>query len=361
VKIVIINEHPMDALGGSEVQCDIIARELYKLGHQVVYLACNGTNNYNTAYRVKPVRLNGKEIGEAVIDEKPDIVYWRNNKHSAFRTSVRIIRELGIPVVFAVSHISDTIKWKKFRIKPNGSVLKQFITGPLQILRSIRNHDGFKYVSGIVVNNQDHLGRLDIEPEIYIPNSNTSDKINFKWKKPYICWIANLKSRKRPELCLEVAKRLGNNYDVLIAGKIQDSNYDWIINSDKVQENLKYLGPKSVLEVNGIIASSICLIHTCTPEGFPGNFIQAWLQSKPVVSYDVDPGGITESEKLGFVSGHNMDRFMADIQKLIDNPGLNKEIGKRAKSYADKHFHSVINVRKLEKFLFEVMEAQRHQ
>ena len=361
MKIVIINEHPVDSLGGSEVQCDIIARELHKLGHQVVYLACNGINNYDTTYRVRPVRLNGKEIGEAVIEEKPDIVYWRNNKHSAFRNSVRSIRAFGIPVVFAVSHISDTIKWKKFSIEPNGSIFKQFITGPLHILRSSWNHGGFKWVSGVVVNNKDHLGRLDIEPEIYIPNSNTSDKVNFKWKKPYICWIANLKSRKRPELCLEVAKRLGKKCDVIIAGKIQDSKYDWIRNAHYDTDNLIYLGPKTILEVNGIIASSICLIHTCTPEGFPGNFIQAWLQSKPVVSYEVDPGGIIESEKLGFVSGHNMDRFVADIEKLIDDPVLNKEIGERAKSYAEKHFHSGTNVRKLEKFLFEVMGTPKRQ
>ena len=359
MKVVIINEHPIDALGGSEVQCDIIARELHKLGHKVIYLACNGTNNYNTSYRVRPVRLNGKEIGKAVIEEEPDIVYWRNNKHSAFRNSVRIIGEFGIPVVFAVSHISDTIKWKKFRIKPNGSILKQFVTGTLKILRSSRNHDGFKWVNGIVVNNRDHLGRLDIEPEIYIPNSNTSDKVDFEWKKPYVCWIANLKPRKRPELCLEVAKRLGNKYDVLIAGKIQDRNYDWIKNPENLPENLKYLGPKTILEVNGIIASSVCLIHTCTPEGFPGNFIQTWLQGKPVVSYEVDPGGLIESEKLGFVSGHNMNRFMADIEKLIENPVLNKEIGERAKSYADKHFHSGTNVRKLERYLLEVIETKR--
>ena len=359
MKIVIINSHPSDALGGSEIQSDIIAGELHKFGHNVVYLACNGRKRYNTIYRVKPVKLTGKAIGNATIEEKPDIVYWRNNKHRAFRKAARKFHKNRIPIVFAVSHVSNTRKWAEFRLEPCRSNLKQLVGSLPKMLKSRWNHGGIKWVSGIVVNNRDHLGKFNTEPEIYIPNSNTTDKLDFKWEKPYVCWIANLKPRKRPELCVEVAKRLGNKYDVLVVGEIHDHNYSWITNTDNLPENLVYLGPKTILEVNGIIASSLCLIHTCTPEGFPGNFIQAWLQGKPVVSYEFDPGGLIKSEKLGFVSGRNLEAFIIDIKKLIENPVLNKETGDRAKSYAFKHFQTETNVRKLEKFFFEIIQDKR--
>jgi hypothetical protein len=37
MKILIINQHISDALGGSEMQCDLIAHGLTNLGHQVIY------------------------------------------------------------------------------------------------------------------------------------------------------------------------------------------------------------------------------------------------------------------------------------------------------------------------------------
>jgi glycosyltransferase involved in cell wall biosynthesis len=328
---------------------------LHSFGHQVIYLACNGRNVYKTDYKVKPVKFTAKAIVSAAVEEKPDIIYWRNNKHSAFRESVRKFQKKRVPVVFAVSHISDIIKWKGFQLNPRKSVFKQLVSRSIQIMKSRWNHGGFKWVSGIVVNNMDHLGRLGILPEIYIPNSNTSDKVSFSWEKPYVCWIANLKPRKRPELCIEVAKSLGKKYDILVAGEIQDSNYGWFSDPGKLPENLVYLGPKSVEQVNGIIASSLCLIHTCTPEGFPGNFIQAWLQGIPVVSYEFDPGGLIQSEELGSLSGGNLDRFITDIKEYIEDPFLNKATGERAKLYAELHFSPETNVRRLERFLLQVI------
>ena len=354
MKIVIINSHPSDGLGGSEIQSDIIANELHKLGHNVVFLAINGKQHYNTIYKVKPVNFSSKSIGKATIEENPDIVYWRNNKHRVFRSAVKIFYKNGIPVVFVVTHINSTVKW--IRLEPNGSILKQFFHKPLKTLKSRWNHGGFKWVSGVIVNNKDHLGRLEIQKEIYIPNSNLSEKVEFNWKKPYICWVANLKQRKRPELCVEVAKKLESKYDLLVVGDIQDKSYLWFTNPKNIPKNLVYLGPKTILEVNGIIASSICLIHTCYPEGFPGNFIQAWLQGKPVVSYEIDPGDLIESEKLGFISGSNLEQFITDIKKLAENPILNQEIGKRAKSYAEKHFQPKTNAKILEQFLLGIIQ-----
>ncbi len=179
-------------------------------------------------------------------------------------------------------------------------------------------------------------------------------KVNIAWACP-----AKLKPQKRPEFCVELAKGIGETYDVLMVGKIQDSYYEWLKNASKIPKNLKYLGAKTVSEVNGIIFSSICLIHTCTPEGFPGNFVQAWQQGKPVVSYEYDPGGLINSKKLGLVSNNKMNQFISDTKKIIETPALREEIGERAKKYADKHFHPETNVRKLENFLFDVVQNSK--
>lgn len=358
MKVVIINEHPQDFLGGSEIQSDIIARKLQKFGHQVVYLACNGKGNYNTPYQVIAIKISANIIAQTTINEKPDIVYWRNNKKNGFRKAVKKIRKNGIPVVFAVSSLGDTLKWLGFSIRPVWNLnLQSLFRSLLKNLVSIHQYGGYKWVDGITVNNETHLNDIPMTKQIYVPNSNEVDAVNFEWNKRYIVWVANIKETKQPELCVKLAENLIGSYlDIIMIGNIGSNKYRYFENPDKLPKNLYYLGPKSVEETNGIIQKSICLIHTCKPEGFPGNFIQAWLQGKPVVSYEYDPGGLIESEKLGFVSGKNMDQFIADIKKLIDNPALNQEIGERAKVYADKHFHPETNVRKLENFFFDVLE-----
>ncbi len=359
MKVVIINQHPKDFLGGSEIQCDIIARKLQEFGHQVLYLACKGKGDYDTPYPVRAVLQSANIIAQATISENPDVVYWRNNLYS-FRNTVKKIRNKGIPVAFAVSSVFDTIKWGSRAKPPEISYFRHFISNTTSIIKRRWNHNGFKWVNGVIVNNTCHLGKLNYTPQIYIPNSNISTKIDFEWVKPYICWIANIKASKRPELCIEVAKKLGDNYDVLMVGKIQNPSYNWIKDSKSLPKNLIYLGPKSVTEVNGIIFASLCLIHTCAPEGFPGNFVQAWLQGKPVVSYEFDPGGLIKSEKLGFVSDSSIDRFILNTKALIENSTLRKEIGYNSKNYADKNFNPDINVRKLEAFLFDIVNNSRY-
>ena len=74
MKIAIVNQHPTDMLGGSEIQCDIIARTLVEFGHEVDYIAVGGhdCDAYEVPYRVRPVARQAKAIAEQVIAAKPD-------------------------------------------------------------------------------------------------------------------------------------------------------------------------------------------------------------------------------------------------------------------------------------------------
>ncbi len=56
MKIVIVNQHIQDVIGGSEIQCDLIAANLTSLGHQVTYAGANQQpKQYQSfGYRIKP-------------------------------------------------------------------------------------------------------------------------------------------------------------------------------------------------------------------------------------------------------------------------------------------------------------------
>lgn len=76
-RIAIINQHVTDTLGGSEIQCDIIAHGLWERGHLISYLAIDGRTegDYKTPYQVVPVARNADRIAEKVLELGSDIVY----------------------------------------------------------------------------------------------------------------------------------------------------------------------------------------------------------------------------------------------------------------------------------------------
>lgn len=361
LKIVVINNHPLDALGGSEIQCDIIGNELTKLGHNVTYLAIDGSQtNYETPYKVIPISSKPVLISKTVIEEKPDIVYWRNNKKKFYK-SVRLIKKERIPIIFAVSSINDVLKWSKFRKRLKGhSYVKHYLSNIKKVVTARWNYKGFSYVDGLTSLNKDYLECLDVENKKYIPNSMSMEQTEFKWNRPYVFWVANLKAHKRPEICLKVADAISDlKIDVLMVGKIINKHYEYYREWKNLPANLYYLGPKAIQEVNGILKNSICLFHTCKPEGFGNNFIQAWLQGKPTVSLEFDPGGLIEKHRMGLVSGNNVEQFTNDIKLLIEDSDLNTQLGNNAKEYATKHHHPDTNVKKLLSFMFKVANSSQ--
>ena len=353
MKIAIVNTHMEDHLGGSQIQCDVIAEGLTERGHDVIYVAIDKIKkNYDVNYRVTGVERNADDVASKIIQIAPDILYWRFNKRFFYKT-MRKIRHKDMKVVFAVSNIKDLKPYgepiiKDFSFRSIKKYLKQKVSNRF-------NHFGFKYVDGLTTNNKKHLKYSPIEKKIYVPNAITDKSISFQWDKPFVFWVANIKKRKRPEIYIELAKKLKDKeVDFLMVGKISDSEYNWIKESSDTLPNFHHLGAKKVEEVNGILEKSLFLITTSTPEGFSNNIIQAWLQGKPTISYEFDPGGFIESEKLGYVSHSDKRRFLDQVEYLLKNENERNKIGRRAAKFAENYFSKNNTINLIESFFQEI-------
>ena len=369
MKILIINQHPHDCIGGSEIQCDLIAHCLHKLGHYVFYGIANPIhNNYECDYNYIPLKKPFIVSYAALVKNfRPDIIYWRFNKKHLFFLAVLIAKKFKVKFVFAISHFNDTERWiwtetkllsyksnpeeQFWKIKP----LLKWIRSLTLTVRNAWNYNGFYLADACVALRSDLLCKLPIKREICIYNSMRNEYRPFEWKRPYVLWVANLKSSKNPEKFVELAEHFEESgVDFLMVGKIQDNHYAYLQSSENLPSNFYYLGPKSPEEVNGMLKSSLFLVHTCDPEGFGNNFIQAWLQAKPTISLYFDPDSVINDKRLGFVSG-SVEQMVKDVKKLIEDPKLRIEIGQRAKNFAQQHFDPELNVRKLEKFFIETL------
>ncbi|MCC5931454.1 MAG: glycosyltransferase family 4 protein [Cyclobacteriaceae bacterium] len=353
MRIVIVNTHIGDQIGGSQIQCDLIAEKLHERGHDVTYLAIGKKNEYKRPYKIKSSNWDSTEISDNIIRLNPDILYWRFNKKFLYK-SLKKVSKAGIKIIYAVSNIKDLQPYSESWNRKN-SFKKTFSFLKRSLLSRI-NYEGIKYVDGVTVNNEEHLELVSDKKGIYVPNAISNKRVDFVWEKPFVLWVANVKTRKRPEIFIQLAKKIKDiNVNFLMIGDLTGANYHWVKKPDLLPDNFFYLGAKSLEEVNGALHKSLFLVTTSTPEGFSNNIIQAWLQKKAVIAYEFDPGGLIESEKLGYVVKKNTDLLEVKTRELIENDELRKNIGIRAYEFAESYFSSDKTLNRLEDFMKEIL------
>lgn len=360
MKIAIVNRHVEDVFGGSEMQCDNIAKALSQRGHQVSYIAPAGKadKNYNRTYQVVPVESHAKAIAQAVIGTNPDVVYWRLNKFF-LHDSAKAIAKQNIPIVFSMSHISDTKPWTYLANPRKGLV--QFLKAVKQGLTSAYNYRGYKYISGAACLNQNFMGLLPVEKQKYLPNSIDTTAIPFTWPRPFVLWVSNLKRQKQPEMYVKLAKALEHTgVDFLMIGSNQSRlEYDWIETENSRQPNFHYLGGKAFQEVNGALEQCLFNVHTCQPEGFCNIFLQAWFKHKPTVTLEFDPDGLIEKNKLGGNAKGDFTKFVSMVEELITNAEYRDLVGNRAYEFGTENFSLERTADAIEAFLIEVADSKK--
>ncbi|WP_231901996.1 glycosyltransferase family 4 protein [Halorhodospira halochloris] len=338
-------------VGGSEIQCDLLARGLVERGHAVTYVApVKQSIDVATPYGLRPVQEPSKILG-AVLESQPEVVYWRYNLNH-FRAVAKGLGRAGIPMVFAVSHINDVMPWVWHR--PSKGVVPKL----RQLVRRRWNRGGFRHVHALTTNNRDQLGLSPVADAHYVPNGMSAEAEPFEWPRPYVAWVANIKPAKRPELFVEAARALADHgIDALMVGHIQSDDYGWLTDPDYVPPNFHYLGPRTPTEVNGLLAGSRLHVHTCQPEGFPNVFIQAWMQGRPSVSLEFDPCGYIVEEGLGAVADGEVDTFVGQVADWATRPDHCNAVGQRARAFARDTFSVDAMVQRVERILASVAPA----
>lgn len=360
MKILIVNQHFLDVVGGSEIQCHLLAGYLARAGHDTTYLAVDGKQiHYDVPYTVVPGRLCWEDIRRIVHQCAPDVVYWRFNKRK-FLPSVLMFKLLRKRVVFAISHINDVLKWShkvRFDASDWRGKCRQYYESLRPSLSSRVNHLGYYWVDGVIAQLNQQNGYLSKKKTEVIPNSVAPSAVPFRWKKPFVLWASSIKEAKNPELFIKLATHLRDKgVDFLMVGKIVNSSYRQILKDAESSGNFHYLGVKSYQELNGMLRESLVLAHTCEPEGFPNVFIQAWTQETPVVSLYYDPDGMIREKNLGYCSGR-FELFVTDVEQMISNDLQRLEMGRRAKEFALQMFALERNGKRIVDFLQEICRS----
>ncbi len=166
----------------------------------------------------------------------------------------------------------------------------------------------------------------------------TPESNNLPRKDIDVLWVNNIRPFKRPDLMLEVARRLPDIKFRMIGGPCDGHKglYDDISREAEKINNLEFMGFVPYHKVNQYYSRTRVFINTSDSEGFPNSFLQSWIRGIPVISF-FDPDGTIERESVG-ESPNTIEDMLDAINRYISDERRINKTSLKAREYALKNF-----------------------
>jgi glycosyltransferase involved in cell wall biosynthesis len=334
--------NPRSKYGGAEVQAAFVASALRQAGQDVHLVVANlpagatppypAVNAFHTGdglpvLRFFHPRMSG--IHEALAQVDADLYYQRNAGMVTGLTAHHC-RRRGRTFVYGAGSDTDF----SFR-----GVL-------IEGLRDrVLFHYGLRRAHGVVVQNeaQRALGaRFLRAPVRTIPNGVLPAMKPSGVRNGSILWAGGLRPVKRPDLFLELARRLADREFVIVGGSTTtDREYAADIEKQAAAiPNLRLTGWLPHSDVIREIERASLVVNTSVVEGFPNVYLEAWNHGVPVVSFN-DVDGLIGRDGLGALCA-DLDDLERKTRELIADPARMEEIGARARRMVAERFSPAV-------------------
>jgi glycosyltransferase involved in cell wall biosynthesis len=148
-----------------------------------------------------------------------------------------------------------------------------------------------------------------------------------------VLWVNNLRQFKRPDLYLELARRMPQLRFHMVGGPQPgyEALYRDMQHAAAHLSNFEFHGPVPYHEVGAMYARARVFVNTSDSEGFPNSYLQAWVRGTPVVAF-FDPDGVIQRAGLGAAVA-SMDAMVAQVGALSAQPVLWREASVRCSNY----------------------------
>jgi glycosyltransferase involved in cell wall biosynthesis len=326
-----------DKFGGAEGQVAYLAAAFAKLGHQVELIYGDGTG-----------KLTQRVIGGVkCIDAHP--AWKRPGSLIAFWTA---LQKSHVHLIYA--RLPDDFLWLAglFSKLHRESLFMYGLANdkecnPWQTYRYKRWFHNSLYALGlqsadaVAVQHQAQVqlvkpytkGRIVLTPNLV--RSVARQVRSYDATSIDAIWIAQIRPEKQLHLFLDVAGALPH-LRFAVAGEFEAS-FDPQQRRDleyRMRElaNVSFLGVQRFEAVIQLLIRSKVLVNTSNWEGFPNTMLEAWSVGLPVVSLNIDPGGVIERENIGLIS-RSISKMVGDVERVAQTRSLNCEMGERGLAY----------------------------
>jgi glycosyltransferase involved in cell wall biosynthesis len=354
-----------DYFGGAEVQMSLLAKELTKRLYDVSLITFEKTNKF---YEVS----EGIKIFNAFYNRFGGYSYLLpKNIYKLIKILYKIDADIYIkkghtPLTGVVAFLAKLQKKKFLFIASSDKDMDTHLNiSSFFKITNIFFRFGVKYCSRVVCQtiHQKHLLQQNIGKNgIVIKSLYSLPKIednNRDSQSLKILWVGRLIKEKRPELFLDLAKKMPDyKFRIIItSSKSNQKYYDEFKKTAETIDNLDLIENVPYKEINRYYNESSILISTSISEGFPNTFLEAWGNAIPVVSLGFDPDEIICKYELGFHC-KTFDDLMKDTRQLLDNEILRNNMGINARNYVLREHNVNIIIDEYEKLINDIIDIR---
>jgi glycosyltransferase involved in cell wall biosynthesis len=169
-----------------------------------------------------------------------------------------------------------------------------------------------------------HYGREAVHiPSCYVPPARACAP-----EPDRVLWVAMLRRAKRPELFLELARRLPRYRFTMVGGAaLDDPEFHAHIEAlARELPNVEFTGFLPLAQAERWFDRARLLVNTSLYEGMPNTFLQAWARGVPTVS-TVDIGTPVNH------SVRDLDGLARTVERLLAEPAAWREASARCRAH----------------------------
>lgn len=153
-------------------------------------------------------------------------------------------------------------------------------------------HYGMRIVDRLFVQNetQQELARANLgRDSALVPNCYEPPAGARCDRNGYVLWVATMRPQKRPELVIEMARRLPQYRFVMVGGSDPGREGQRYVRAIREAvaglPNLEYRGFLPYAQADRVFDGARLVLSTSTYEGFPNVFLQGWARGIPTVAF----------------------------------------------------------------------------
>ena len=260
--------------------------------------------------------------------ERPDWCFWQCADH-LWGPAAEIARCLDVRTAFSSMHDLD-VQVRKAQIGRR-SLWPLYLWGLERSNLIFIQHYGQREYLPLHLQKRTYLlPGIVLLPERVIPHQERNGTV---------VWAAVIRPPKRPDLLIEIARRLPTVHFV-VCGAPRKSHWD-PQKIDQIMQDLRslpnvdcrgHVAPEQTVQA---IGNAGLLLSTSDGEGFPSVFLEAWAAGTPVVSMQIDPDHKIRDHELGKVAD-TIEGAVEAVRLLVASPERCHEMGIRSRRHVEE-------------------------
>src|SRR5713101_761991 len=178
-----------------------------------------------------------------------------------------------------------------------------------------------------------------------------------------VLWVASMRERdyKRPELFLELARRLPQRRFVMIGGadgaSRRNTYFERIREAATSIPNVEFTGFLPLARVEPYFDQARVLVNTSVHEGMPNTFLQGWARGVPTVAF-VDTGARLRGEPLYRVV-ERVEEAAGEVERLFTDEAHWARASARCREYFGSTHSTSKVLERFEELLGELVRDRK--